>query len=80
MKNQISTQKQIVFTLVVVKMYWINRGTDKIQRANLDGTNVRDIITGLNDPSGLALDIDGISDVAPDTNKLTTTWANVKVQ
>lgn len=48
MKNQISTPKQIMFTLVVVKMYWINRGTDKIQRANLDGTNVRDIITGLN--------------------------------
>jgi len=28
-------------------MYWTDAGTDKIQRANLDGTNVQDLVTGL---------------------------------
>lgn len=38
------------------KMYWIDADTDKIQRANLDGTNVEDIITtGLLDPTSIAL-------------------------
>ena len=32
-------------------------GTNKIQRANLDGSQVEDLITtGLNNPSGIALD------------------------
>ena len=39
------------------KMYWTDRGTDKIQRANLDGTRIEDLITGLSGPVGLALDI-----------------------
>ena len=80
----LSFPSNIALDLRSRKMYWIDidwdTGIGKIQRANLDGTNVRDVITGLNDPSGLALDINGISDVAPDTNKLTTTWAKVKVQ
>jgi sugar lactone lactonase YvrE len=66
------------------KIFWVDydweTSTGKIQRANLDGANVTDILTGLNRPSGIALDLEGIYDVAPDTNKLTTTWANVKVQ
>lgn len=68
------------------KVYWLdwdwngNIFTGKIQRTNLDGSNVTDILTGLDRPSGIALDIDGIYDVAPDTNKLTTTWANIKAQ
>jgi uncharacterized protein YjbI with pentapeptide repeats len=39
------------------KMYWTDRSTHKIQRANLDGTNVEDLITGLNDPINIALDV-----------------------
>ena len=47
------------------KMYWTDRDgyapagyTSKIQRANLDGTNIEDLITtGLREPYGLALDI-----------------------
>ena len=41
------------------KMYWTDTGTDKIQRANLDGSGVEDLVTtGLLGPSGLALDLD----------------------
>ena len=38
------------------KIYWTDSGTNKIQRANLDGTGVEDLVTGLRAPSGLALD------------------------
>ena len=40
------------------KMYWTDSFWHKIQRANLDGSNVEDVITsGLGGPSGLALDV-----------------------
>ena len=40
------------------KVYWLNHGKGKIQRADLDGTNVEDLITGLsNDPLDLAVDV-----------------------
>ena len=52
------------------KMYWVNTGlradlegrlnvgTQKIQRANLDGSNVEDLVTrGLEHPDGIALDV-----------------------
>ena len=39
-------------------MYWTDRGTAKIQRANLDGSGVEDLVTsGLDNPEGLALDL-----------------------
>ena len=44
------------------KMYWTDAGTNKIQRANLDGTGVVDtnvvdlVTTGLVTPLGIALD------------------------
>ena len=41
------------------KMYWTDWVTDKIQRANLDGSNVEDLVTGLSSPNGLALDMVG---------------------
>ena len=42
------------------KMYWPDSVTDKIQRANLDGSNVEDLVTtGLSDPDGIALDVAG---------------------
>ena len=41
------------------KMYWTDWETAKIQRANLDGSQVEDLVTtGLEEPSGLALDVD----------------------
>ena len=45
------------------KMYWTDSGTDKISRANLDGTEVEDLVTGLSGPLlfhgpwGIALDV-----------------------
>ncbi len=42
------------------KMYWTDVGTHKIQRANLDGSNIEDLITtGLIYPEGIALDLTG---------------------
>ena len=42
------------------QMYWTDSGTDKIQRANLDGTDVQDLVaTGLENPSGIMLDVTG---------------------
>ena len=37
------------------RIYWTARG--KIQRANLDGTNVQDVVTGLSAPVGIALNV-----------------------
>ena len=38
------------------KLYWTDAGASRIQRANLDGSNVQDLVTGLGIPYGLALD------------------------
>ena len=39
------------------KLYWTDEETEKIQRSNLDGTDVEDIIiSGLKDPVSIALD------------------------
>ena len=42
------------------KMYWLDQSARLIQRANLDGTGLEDLVsepTDLNSPSGLALDL-----------------------
>ena len=39
------------------QMYWTDIDTDKIQRANLAGSNVEDLVTGLSIPRGIALDL-----------------------
>ena len=44
-------------SLTDVYMYWADIETNKIQRANLDGTNVQDILTGFGRPTGITLDI-----------------------
>ena len=42
------------------KMYWVDRWTEKVQRANLDGSEVEDLVTtGLEEPTDLALDVTG---------------------
>ena len=38
-------------------MYWTNSG-GTIQRANLDGSNIQDLVTGLDNSHGIALDVD----------------------
>jgi hypothetical protein len=42
---------------LAAKMYWTDDGTDKIQRASLDGTGVQNLVTGLGDPRFIALDL-----------------------
>jgi low density lipoprotein receptor-related protein 5/6 len=38
-------------------MYWSEWNSNSIRRANLDGTNVETLITGLNRPCDIALDL-----------------------
>ena len=40
-------------------IYWTDGGTDKIQRVNLDGSNIEDLVTGLVYSQGIALDVAG---------------------
>ena len=47
----------IALDLGAGKIYWTDNGTNKIQRADLNGSNIEDVITGLGDPRGLALDL-----------------------
>ena len=48
-------------TAETAKLYWTDWGTDKIQRGELDGSNVEDLVSGagLDGPDGLALDMAG---------------------
>ena len=39
------------------KMYWTEAHNGKIQRADLDGTNIEDLVTGIHFGEGLALDV-----------------------
>jgi sugar lactone lactonase YvrE len=42
------------------KMYWTDLGIDKIQRVNLNGTGLEDLVTtGLIAPRGIAVDVAG---------------------
>ena len=51
----------IALDVAALKIYWTGsqRGVGKIRRADLVGTNVEDILTGLEDPQALALDVAG---------------------
>ena len=42
-----------------VYMYWTDLGANKIQRSNLDGSNVKDIVTGFGRPVDVAFDVAG---------------------
>jgi DNA-binding beta-propeller fold protein YncE len=37
-------------------LYWTEYGSGKIERSDLDGSHVTDIVTGLNHPAGIAID------------------------
>jgi sugar lactone lactonase YvrE len=45
------------FPCAAQQLYWTNYSSGKIQRANIDGSQVQDVITGLTNPSGLAVDL-----------------------
>ena len=38
-------------------MYWTDSGTSKIQRTNLNGSNVQDLVTQLDNPVDIALNV-----------------------
>ncbi len=66
------------------KIYWLQAdkdvGKSKIGSANLDGTDVIDVLTDLEHGTSLDILLPGAYDVMPDEDKLTTTWANIKTQ
>ena len=51
-------------------MYWLDSGTDKIQRADLDGDNIEDLVTGLRTPLGIAIAGDKMYWTDGGTNKI----------
>jgi hypothetical protein len=55
----LDTPSAIALDVAGGKMYWTDQGTDKIQRANLSGFIVGDLVTGLSHPTGIALDVAG---------------------
>lgn len=56
----LNTVRNVTLDLSADKVYWLDSGTFKIQRSNLDGTTVEDVITsGLAVSFDLAVDPDG---------------------
>ena len=56
------------------KLYWTDWGAGKIQRSNLDGSNVEDLVTtGLDYPDRIALDVSG-------GKMYWTDWGTEKIQ
>ncbi len=48
--------------LMLDKIYWVDQTNDKIQRSNLDGTNIEDVLTaadGVNSPTEILVDAVG---------------------
>lgn len=44
-------------SLTFPKIYWIDTNKSRIQRANLDGSQVENVLTGLDSPRGLTIDM-----------------------
>ena len=60
--TQTGTSGGIALDVEGGKMYWtlwVGPDRSKIQRANLDGSNVEDVVTGLREPMAIALDTAG---------------------
>ncbi len=54
-ESELNGPGDIVLDIGEGKMYWANKGAGVIRRADLDGANVEEIITGLTRPLGIAL-------------------------
>ncbi|KAA3606484.1 MAG: T9SS C-terminal target domain-containing protein [Calditrichaeota bacterium] len=52
----LSSPREIVLDATNSKIYWADQGTQKIQRADLDGSNVEDLVTGISGAHGMAID------------------------
>ena len=53
------TGEQVTPSEETPKMYWTAEGPARIQRADVDGSNVEDLVSELNLPLGIALDVAG---------------------
>ncbi len=62
-------------SLTPMKIYWTDDQANKIQRSDGDGSNVEDVLTGLNAPIGL--DIDTVNGKIYWTNRLQIERANL---
>jgi len=52
----IDTPNPVLVFTEASAIFWVDSLSAKAQRANLDGTNVEDVVTGLNDPLEIAID------------------------
>lgn len=50
------THRQLALDVEAGKMYWVDNGSDNILRANLDGSNVEELVSGF-DAESMALDL-----------------------
>ena len=57
--TSVDTPNGLAIDAVNRKIYWAERGSRKVQRADLDGTNIEDIVafTGFENPYSVALDV-----------------------
>ena len=51
------TPQSIALDITGNKIYWTEPRLDKIQRANLDGSNIQDLVERVESPYGIALDV-----------------------
>jgi len=56
----IASPEGIAFDKINQKLYWVDKRIGKIQRSNIDGTEIEDLITSrFNFPRALAIDVEG---------------------
>ena len=55
---RVTVSRDFVYTpSTLSRIYWTDWTINKIQRADLDGSDVEDLVTGLGQPEGIALDV-----------------------
>lgn len=54
--DPLAQPRDVAVDLAHGRIYWADPGAGRIQRADLDGANVEDVLTGLPNPRSLALD------------------------
>ena len=75
-----ATTLEVVTTHLHPSIYWVSWSAGKIQR--LEGSNVTDFLTGLDEPEGIAVDVSGgkIYWASSEWNATTNAWVGGKIQ
>ena len=68
--------QDLALDLTTGKMYWGNLNEGKLQRSNLDGTQIEDLATGVS-PSGVTLDLAAQKIYWSDQNSDKIVWADI---